>query len=148
MPNTTCRHYPGVPCSDCGVTNVDYCHNRGALVPTNTEGFFCQACMDVRVERNNRRLPPLPIGETTYTERCRGKRVLITFPLGRDTVRTFVLLMFSGKLDTTVIPYNKGNAECCDFFWSDDFDSTEVDKVLNELRLQYPEIVITNYHHC
>ena len=148
MPDTIRKHFPGIACSDCGIVNVYYFHQRGALVPVGTSGYFCPDCFTVRSTRFQSSQTPLPIGETTYTERCRGKRVLITFPRGRDAVRTFVLLMFASKLDTTVIPYNNGNAERCDFFWRDDFDSTEVDKVLKELRLQYPDIAITDYHYC
>lgn len=148
MPDTIRRHFPGIACSDCGVVNVYYHHQRGKLVPVETAGYFCPDCFTIRDTRSQSGQAPLPIGETTYTERCKGKRVLIIFPSGRDAVRTFIQLMFAGKLHTKVIPYNNGNAECCDFFWSDGFNSTEVDRVLNGLRSQYPEIAITNYHHC
>lgn len=148
MPDTFRRPFPGQACSDCGVVNVYYFHLRGVLVPAGTGGYFCPDCFTVRSTRFQSGQAPLPIGETTYTERCKGKKVSICFPYGRDEVRTFVLLMFARKLDTTVSAHRRGNTECCDFFWSDGFDSTEVDKVLNELRSQYPEIAITNYHHC
>lgn len=148
MPNTTCRHYSGVPCSDCGVTNVDYCHNRGVLVPTNTGGFFCQACMDVRVERNNRRLPPLPIGETSYIKRLKGRVVLIRYPFSKfgvgDKTPTDKICGMQADLGiANIIWSNVGSTSECTFRWLDSLDQAKVDKWLNDLRAQFPCFCIT-----
>ncbi len=143
MPDTIRRPFLGQACSDCGVKNVSYYHQHGVLIPPGTAGYFCQGCFTVRSGRLQVGQAPLPIGVTIYTERCKNKKVLITFPHSRDVIRTFILLIFSAKLDVAVVEHNIGEIRFFEFFWSDNLDTIKVNSVLNELRREYPEIAIS-----
>jgi hypothetical protein len=153
MPDTIRAAFTGFMCSDCGVQEVIFKH-WGPLVPSGTNGMFCGNCMKVRVGRSDSNQPTLPLGQTHYTERCAGKFTLLRFP-DVDYLREPIPVSTKelGQRMTSElgfpVRYREGTICICEFFWKPDLDEAKVNAFLNELRRQYPQLIISeNDHSC
>ncbi len=139
--------YPDTRCDDCGVMNV-YVRIIGyPQVPRDQTGNFCNACSVVRRTRADQQREPLPIGETKYFGRCKGRLVSIRYPASAigpgdrsvsDAIMDIRTKLGYIEMHTTttkhLVEFN--------FRWEDGLIKDDVESALNGLRARFPIVTI------